>query len=68
MANGYVLGAVAAVSLVLAWRWRRHVATWKAEDFVAAVLFPLALAFSKASNRSAKFRMDAEGMSIGWVV
>src|SRR5262245_66603664 len=43
MSNGHIVGAVAAASIVLAWRWRRHVGTWKVEDFLAAALFPLAL-------------------------
>jgi hypothetical protein len=44
MTNLHIAGAVAAATLVLAWRWRRHYETWKVEDFLAAVLFPLALA------------------------
>ena len=42
--NGQIVAAVGAASLVLAWRWRRNYETWKVEDFLAAALFPLALA------------------------
>jgi hypothetical protein len=42
--NGLIIAAVGAASLVLAWRWRRNYETWKVEDFLAAALFPLALA------------------------
>jgi hypothetical protein len=44
MTNVPIVGAVAAATLVCAWRWRRHYGTWKVEDFLAASLFPLALA------------------------
>jgi hypothetical protein len=44
MANGIIVGAVATLSLALAWAWRRHYSTWKIEDFLAAAIFPLALA------------------------
>jgi hypothetical protein len=44
MSNWHIVGAIGAASIVLAWRWRRHVGTWKVEDFLAAALVPLALA------------------------
>ncbi|HVR84781.1 MAG TPA: hypothetical protein VMU54_10760 [Planctomycetota bacterium] len=43
MFNEFVLGTVALASVWLAWRWSRHFATWKVEDFLAAGIFPLAL-------------------------
>jgi hypothetical protein len=65
MINGYIIGTSAALSLVLAWLWRRHYGTWKVEDFLAAAIFPLALASALLLFLKTPFReTDSEVPSV----
>lgn len=62
MANEYIVGAVAAISLVLAWCWRRHFVTWKVEDFLAAALVPPVLTSALLLFFKTPFRVTASGV------
>lgn len=64
MFDSSLLGGVAAVTLGLAWRWRRHYGTWKVEDFLAALLFPLALGSALLLFAKTPFREAAEIPSV----